>query len=182
MQESKGARETLSSHGSTVRYHSLEALARRAGADLARLPFTVKILLENVARHQARGFATEDGLFAFARWDPRAASACEIPFLPARVVLQDFTGVPAVVDLAAMRVGGDAARRRSRPASTRSCPPISSSTTPCRSTLRLDGRLRAPTSSSSTSATASAMRCCAGARRRSATSASFRPGRASCTR
>jgi aconitate hydratase len=112
MGQTNGVRTTLSSRGSTVHYWSLEMLARQAGADLARLPFTVKILLENVARHQTRAFATEDDLLGLARWNPRAPQPGEIPFLPARVVLQDFTGVPAVVDLAAMRsavtrLGGD---------------------------------------------------------------------------
>ena len=112
MGDTNGVRTTLSSHGSTIHYWSLEALARQAGADLARLPFTVKILLENVLRHQARGFATDADLLGLAQWNPHTPQPGEIPFLPARVVLQDFTGVPAVVDLAAMRsavtrLGGD---------------------------------------------------------------------------
>jgi aconitate hydratase len=88
--------------------------------DLNRLPVTIKILLENVVRHSGGGIVREADVAALAAWRPGAASApgateVEIPFLPARVILQDFTGVPAVVDLAAMRdamaeLGGDPAR------------------------------------------------------------------------
>ena len=79
-----------------------------------RLPFTVRILLENVLRNLGGEFAEMSHLEALARWQPVAdpANDSELPFLPARVVLQDFTGVPCVVDLAAMRsamatLGGD---------------------------------------------------------------------------
>src|ERR671933_845094 len=76
----------------------------------ARLPYTLRILLENALRHGEEGDAE-----ALLRWDPRAEPADEISFRPARVLLQDFTGVPAIVDLAAMRnamqdLGGDPAR------------------------------------------------------------------------
>jgi aconitate hydratase len=82
---------------------------------LERLPVTIKVLLENVLRNSGRGFVTEDDVRALAGWRPRSGSAAEVPFLPARVVLQDFTGVPCVVDLAAMRdamtaLGGDPSR------------------------------------------------------------------------
>ena len=94
-------------------YVPLEQLGSRV--DLARLPVTVKILLENVLRHAGRGIVTEADVDALAAWRPGAGGEAEIPFLPARVILQDFTGVPAVVDLAAMRdamaaLGGDPAR------------------------------------------------------------------------
>jgi aconitate hydratase len=85
--------------------------------DLGRMPVTVKILLENVLRHAGGGIVREADVAALAAWRPGAAAASEveIPFMPARVILQDFTGVPAVVDLAAMRdamaeLGGDPAR------------------------------------------------------------------------
>jgi aconitate hydratase len=83
--------------------------------DLGRLPVTVKILLENVLRHAAGGIVTTDDVLALARWRPASGLEAELPFMPARVILQDFTGVPAVVDLAAMRdamaaLGGDPAR------------------------------------------------------------------------
>ncbi|HET7677133.1 MAG TPA: aconitate hydratase [Candidatus Limnocylindrales bacterium] len=98
--------------GGSVAYHALE----RAGvADLARAPMTVKILLENVLRHAGGGIVQEADVRALASWRPGAVIEAELPFMPARVILQDFTGVPAVVDLAAMRdamavLGGDPAR------------------------------------------------------------------------
>ncbi len=103
-----GARDTLEVGDARYAYYRLSAL----GIDLDRLPYTVKVLLENVLRNCGRGFVTEDDVRALAAWTPRSGSAAEVPFLPARVVLQDFTGVPCVVDLAAMRdamtaMGGD---------------------------------------------------------------------------
>jgi aconitate hydratase len=81
---------------------------------LERLPFTVKVLLENVLRSSATGTATAADVAALASWRPGSQGDLEIPFMPGRVLLQDFTGVPAVVDLAAMRdamaeLGGDPA-------------------------------------------------------------------------
>src|SRR5450759_3383026 len=78
------------------------------GMDLDLLPVTIKILLENVLRHAGGGIVREEDVATLAAWTPGAASApgageIEIPFMPARVILQDFTGVPAVVDMAAMR-------------------------------------------------------------------------------
>jgi len=80
--------------------------------DLGRAPVTVKILLENVLRHAGGGIVRPEDVEALATWRPGTAAEAEIPFMPARVVLQDFTGVPAVVDLAVMRdamadLGGD---------------------------------------------------------------------------
>jgi len=106
------ARATLQVGGSSYRYYDLEKLGI---ADLDRLPYTVKVLIENAARHAASGsgLVTPDDLAALANWRPDAEDATtELPFLPARVILQDFTGVPVVVDLAAMRdaiagMGGD---------------------------------------------------------------------------
>ncbi len=85
------------------------------GADLGRMPVTVKILLENVLRHAGRGIVGEADVRTLAAWRPASGTTAEVPFLPSRVILQDFTGVPAVVDLAAMRdamaaLGGDPAR------------------------------------------------------------------------
>ena len=85
------------------------------GVDLGRSPVTLKILLENALRHAGGGIVREDDVAALASWRPGGAGEAEIPFMPARVVLQDFTGVPAVVDLAAMRdamadLGGDPAK------------------------------------------------------------------------
>jgi aconitate hydratase len=109
-----GARATLAGPDGTVVYYRLAALAKERGVDLDALPHTVKILLENVLRNQDKPFANPEDVLALARWTPRPVEA-ELPFLPSRVVLQDFTGVPAVVDLAAMRsavarAGGDPER------------------------------------------------------------------------
>jgi aconitate hydratase len=97
-------------------YFRLEALARRGVGDVSRLPMTVKILLENLLRHAGDRFVTDDDVAALAGWDGRPPEQDrERAFVPARVLLQDFTGVPAVVDLAAMRSavqrsGGDPSR------------------------------------------------------------------------
>jgi aconitate hydratase len=83
--------------------------------DLERAPVTVRILLENVLRQAGRGIVRPEDVEALAAWRPGGAAEAEVPFMPARVILQDFTGVPAVVDLAVMRdamadLGGDPAR------------------------------------------------------------------------
>ena len=100
-----GARTALSSAAGTSTYYRLEALTEWGVQGLDRLPFTVKILLENVLRHADGELVNEDEVLSLARWVPGQAArlTAEYPFLPARVLLQDFTGVPAVVDLAAMR-------------------------------------------------------------------------------
>src|ERR671918_1835853 len=97
--------------GRTYAIWSLAELARR-GFDLDRLPYSLKILLENLLRHEDGVSVTSEDVEALAGWDPRADPSHEIAFRPARVLLQDFTGVPALVDLAAMRdamgeMGGD---------------------------------------------------------------------------
>ena len=108
------SRATLGVRDRSYAYHRLDA----AGVpDLARLPFTVKVLLENMLRHAASsaGLVDASDIRALATWDPANPGEYELPFMPARVILQDFTGVPCVVDLAAMRdamaeMGGDPAR------------------------------------------------------------------------
>ncbi len=99
-----GARATLESAYGSVTYFHLAALAKR-GVQLDRLPYTVKIILENALRHLDGTLVTEDEVLALANWRPGQAGQveAEYPFFPARVLLQDFTGVPAVADLAAMR-------------------------------------------------------------------------------
>jgi aconitate hydratase len=104
------ARAWLAHGDGRFAYYRLDRLV--GGADLARMPMTVKILLENVARNAGRGVVREEEAGVLAHWQPRGAAEAETPFLPARVLMQDFTGVPAVVDLAAMRdamaaLGGD---------------------------------------------------------------------------
>ena len=110
-----GARRTLTVGATTATIHDLTALERGGHATLARLPYSVRVLLENALRHLDRGFVTREHVEALAGWSPETAGQGEIPYLPARVVLQDFTGVPCVVDLAAMRdamarMGGDPQR------------------------------------------------------------------------
>src|SRR5215210_1114386 len=112
-QDSFGARSTLTVGGERYEIVRLDALQSKY--DVLRLPYTLRILLENVLRAEADGRAGAEEVEAVARWDAKAEPTDEISFTPARVLLQDFTGVPAVVDLAAMRdamrdLGGDPAR------------------------------------------------------------------------
>ncbi len=110
-----GTRRSHTLAGEEVQYYSLAALAER-GIDLTRLPYSVKVLLENVLRKADGVNITEDDVLALARWNPADEAEPRVfPFMPARVLLQDFTGVPAVVDLAAMRaavarIGADPSR------------------------------------------------------------------------
>jgi aconitate hydratase len=93
--------DTLDVNGTAYRFYSLQKLGTKH--DLSRLPFSLKILLENLLRHEDGESITADDIAAVANWDAQAEPTQEIAFTPARVVLQDFTGVPAIVDLAAMR-------------------------------------------------------------------------------
>ncbi len=109
--DSFGARGTLAVGGRTYEIFRLAALAQRS-LPVARLPFSLKILLENLLRLEDGKTVTAAHVEKLARWDPKKAPDEEIAFMPARVLMQDFTGVPAVVDLAAMRdamahMGGD---------------------------------------------------------------------------
>jgi aconitate hydratase len=113
--DSFGSLDTLRVGGQSFRVHRLDALEKAGVGDVATLPFSLKILLENLLRQEDGVGVTADHVRAVAEWDPRAVPSREISFLPARVLLQDFTGVPAVVDLAAMReafvkMGGDGRR------------------------------------------------------------------------
>jgi aconitate hydratase len=98
-----GARGPLNLGGSPATIYRLSELARQGVASLDRLPFSIRILLENALRHAGHGVVSEDHVRELGGWSPTATKPAEIPFMPARVVLQDFTGVPCVVDLAAMR-------------------------------------------------------------------------------
>jgi aconitate hydratase len=109
-----GTRDTLKVGTRAYAIHRLDALAQ-AGLDITRLPFSLKILPENMLRHESMLADPQRDVEALARWQPKELPSREINFTPARVLLQDFTGVPAVVDLAAMRdamqrMGGDPAR------------------------------------------------------------------------
>ncbi len=104
-------RSTLQLPDGTVSVHRLDEVAAEAGVDLALLPHTVKILLENILRRRGTRDVSEEDVAALARW-PDPSRGARIAFVPARVLMQDFTGVPAVVDLAALRsavaaAGGD---------------------------------------------------------------------------
>jgi aconitate hydratase len=101
--DSFSARTELQVGGKSFHYFSLPAFSKQAGIDVQRLPFSLKILLENLLRNEDGKAVHERDIEALAGWNPAAVPDIEIAFHPARVVLQDFTGVPAVVDLAVMR-------------------------------------------------------------------------------
>jgi aconitate hydratase len=109
--DSLKTRRTLKVDGKDYNYFSLPEAAARIG-DLTRLPYSLKVLLENILRFEDGRSYTVDDAKAVAEWVKEGRSTKEVPFRPARILLQDFTGVPAVVDLAAMRdalssLGGD---------------------------------------------------------------------------
>ncbi len=112
MADSFSTRDQLAINGKSYTYSSLAKLGQQF--DIAKLPYAMKILLENLLRNEDGGVSVgKEHIEAVAKWDPTAEPATEIAFMPARVLLQDFTGVPCVVDLAAMRdavvkLGGDA--------------------------------------------------------------------------
>ncbi|MEN7342145.1 MAG: aconitate hydratase AcnA [Pseudomonadota bacterium] len=100
MKDSFSAHDTLSINGESIGLYRLDAVT---DGHVDRLPFALKILLENLLRHEDGRDVTRDDIIQLANWDPTAAPSTEISFTPSRVILQDFTGVPAIVDLAAMR-------------------------------------------------------------------------------
>jgi len=109
-----GSRATLKAGGRSYEIFRLDALEKR-GLPVARLPYSLRILLENLLRREDGRVVPGTDIEKLAKWDPRKLPDEEIAFMPARVLLQDFTGVPAVVDLAAMRdamvtMGGDPKR------------------------------------------------------------------------
>jgi aconitate hydratase len=111
--DSFGARATLEVGGNEYEVFRLDALQERF--DIARLPYSLKVLLENALRLEDSESVSAGDIEAIATWDAKAEPSAEIPFQPARVLMQDFTGVPAIVDLAAMRdamedLGGDPGR------------------------------------------------------------------------
>jgi aconitate hydratase len=111
-QDSLGTRDTLNVGGKTIHYYSLAKAAAQIG-DISRLPFSMKVLLENLLRFEDGVTVTVEDIKAMVQWLADKSSEREIQYRPARVLMQDFTGVPCVVDLAAMRdamnaLGGDA--------------------------------------------------------------------------
>ena len=110
-QDSLRTRSTLDVAGKSYSYYSLPKAAEALG-DISRLPFSMKVLLENLLRFEDRHTVTRDDLQCMVDWQKERRISREIQYRPARVLMQDFTGVPAVVDLAAMRdamaqLGGD---------------------------------------------------------------------------
>jgi len=113
--DSFGSRAKLTAGDRRLDIFRIDALEKAGAPPVARLPFSIRVLLENLLRHEDGLVVTADDVMALARWDPKRVSEKEVWFRPARVLLQDFTGVPCVVDLAAMRdaiksLGGDPAR------------------------------------------------------------------------
>ncbi|MHB1344154.1 MAG: aconitate hydratase AcnA [Thermoleophilia bacterium] len=109
-----GAHVDVSFGGDTRRVARLGIVVEQGLGELERLPYSIRVLLENVLRHTGNGITTAEHVRAVASWEPTAIERAEIPFMPSRTLLQDFTGVPCAVDLAAMRSeverhGGDPA-------------------------------------------------------------------------
>ena len=108
-------RKTLDIDGKEYDYYSLRALEKILHKNLSNFPYSLKVLLENLIRNSNEKASFDDKIEAFTSWSKNNVPEQEISFYPARVVMQDFTGVPAVVDLAAMRdalnkAGGDAGK------------------------------------------------------------------------
>ncbi|MCR9217749.1 MAG: aconitate hydratase AcnA [bacterium] len=106
------AKKTLTVEGDSFAYYDLGVLEDKLGCDIAKLPYSIRVLLESMLRNVDGFVVTEDDIQKLASYDARNVVKEEVPFMPGRVVLQDFTGVPCVVDLAAMRdamknLGGD---------------------------------------------------------------------------
>jgi len=112
IQNAFGARTAMDAAGGSALIYRLDRLEKSGVGNISHLPFSIKVLLEAVLRHCDGELVTEEDVQSLARWNAKTPAAREVPFKPARVILQDFTGVPAVVDLAAMRsamkrLGGD---------------------------------------------------------------------------
>ena len=112
MSTSLNARDTLKIAEGEVTIFRLDALENAGLTAIDALPYSIRVLLENVLRHHGNGVVGDDEVKLVAGWSPQPDRSSEVPFMPGRVVLQDFTGVPAVVDLAGMRdamvrMGGD---------------------------------------------------------------------------
>jgi len=86
-----------------ITFYSLQKLDAHGIADLSRLPFSIKILIENLLRNEDGDMVQAENIARLAAWQPAVPEAVEVPFMPARILLQDFTGVPSVVDMAALR-------------------------------------------------------------------------------
>ncbi|MFQ5778409.1 MAG: aconitase family protein, partial [Terriglobia bacterium] len=114
-QDPFGTRDTFETGSGSAALYRLDRLEKAGLGGVSRLPFSIKVLLEAVLRHCDGALVREEDVAALAGWTARQPAAREVPFKPARVILQDFTGVPAVVDLASLRsamrrLGGDPAK------------------------------------------------------------------------
>ena len=114
-QDTLNSKKTLQANGKTYHYFDINAVADKGWGDLSKLPFSLKVLLENLLRFEDGDSVTGADIEAVMRWLEQKRSDKEINYRPARVLMQDFTGVPGVVDLAAMRdaikkAGGDPGR------------------------------------------------------------------------
>jgi aconitate hydratase len=107
------ARKVLKTPSGNVVYFDLNTASDNLGVELDSLPYTIRVLLENVLRHCSNGTVTEDDVATVTHWTAKDSARGDIPFMPSRVLMQDFTGVPAVVDLTAMRA--EVARRGGNP-------------------------------------------------------------------
>src|ERR1019366_4239751 len=110
-----GARATIATTSGHAALYRLDTLEKSGRGTVSRLPFSIKVLLEALLRNCDGTLVTEEDVTSLAKWNAKSPAAREVPFKPARVILQDFTGVPAVVDLAAMRsamkrLGGNPAK------------------------------------------------------------------------
>ena len=106
------SRASFELDGKKVNYYRIRALEERGLTEIARLPYSIRILLESVLRQHDGKNITQEHIENLAKWGAEKLEAKDVPFKPARVILQDFTGVPAVVDLASLRkamtdLGGD---------------------------------------------------------------------------
>ena len=98
-----GTKTELQVSKENIQIYSLPALEKSGFSNISQLPYSIKILLENLLRREDNAFVKSDDINILAEWDATGLVAKEISFMPARVLLQDFTGVPCVVDLAAIR-------------------------------------------------------------------------------
>jgi len=106
-QDKFGSKDSLALSGVSAQFHRLDNLEKQGIGHIGRLPFSIKILLEQTLRNLDHFQVNEDDIVALANWQPKQKSEKEIPFKPTRVILQDLTGVPALVDLAALRTSMD---------------------------------------------------------------------------
>ncbi len=167
--------QTFEANGASHPFYSLPAL-EAAGLDVRRLPVSIRIVLESVLRNCDGRRVSEAAVKALADWKAKAERTEEIPFVVARIVLQDFTGVPLLVDLAAMRSAVAQARARTRRSSSRWCRWTWWWTIPCRWILPATPTRCGAIWRWSSRATASATSFSNGACRRSTPSRSCRPG------